>query len=82
MERRMVVSYRRFGTTYRSHLQGMGPIGCPETSVRNYHSTLRKITKELRSHVHRGGSLKSRIAKKYSFIRRKLTYTKQMVKLI
>ena len=25
-----------FGTTYWSHLEGeMGPIGCPETSVRN-----------------------------------------------
>ena len=54
-----VISCRRFGTTYRSHLQGsvifwilqgsriqylldswpqkMGPIGCPETSVINYH---------------------------------------------
>ena len=24
------------------------PMGCPETSVRNYHSTLRKITKQRR----------------------------------
>jgi hypothetical protein len=39
----------------------MGPIGCPETSIRNYQSTLRKIPKEGRSHLHRGGSLKSRI---------------------
>jgi len=37
----------------------MGPIGFPETSVRNYHSTLREIPKELRSHLYRGGSLKS-----------------------
>ena len=37
----------------------MGPIGCPETSVRNYHSTLRKNPKERRSHLHRGRSLKS-----------------------
>ena len=42
-QRRMVVSYRRFGTTYRSHPLKMGPIGRPETSVRNYHSTLHKI---------------------------------------
>ena len=37
--------YRRFGTTYWSHLQGrrplkMGPIGCPETTVRNYNYML------------------------------------------
>jgi hypothetical protein len=29
----------------------MGPIGRPETSLRNYHSTLHKIPKERRSHV-------------------------------
>ena len=39
----------------------MGPLDCPETSVRNYHSTLRNIPEECRSHLHRGGSLKSRI---------------------
>ena len=38
-----------------------GPIGCPERSVRNYHSTLRKIPKERRYHLNRGGSLQSRI---------------------
>jgi hypothetical protein len=38
----------------------MGPIGCPETSVRNYHSTLSNIPEERRSHLHRCGSLKSR----------------------
>ena len=27
----------------------MGPIGCPETSVRNYHYTLRNIPEECRS---------------------------------
>jgi hypothetical protein len=53
-QRRVVILCRRFGTTYRSHLQGsispflglsdpwyMGPICCPETSVKDYHSTLR-----------------------------------------
>jgi len=39
----------------------MGPLNCPETSVRNYHSTLRHIPEGRRSHLHRGGSLKSRI---------------------
>ena len=38
----------------------MQPIGYPETSVQNYHSTLRNIPEERRSHLHRGGSLKSR----------------------
>jgi hypothetical protein len=39
----------------------MGPIGCPETSVQNYHSTLRNIREKRRSHLHRGVILKSRI---------------------
>ena len=39
----------------------MGPIGCPETSVKYYHSTLRNIPEERISHQHRGGSLKSRV---------------------
>jgi len=36
-----------------------GPIGCPETSVMNYHYTLRNIPEERRSHPLRCGSLKS-----------------------
>ena len=44
--------------TFRFHIQGssnqddflkMGPIDCPETSVRNYHSKLRNIPEERRS---------------------------------
>jgi hypothetical protein len=34
------------------------PIGCPETSVNDYHSTLRNISEERRSPQHRDGSLK------------------------
>jgi hypothetical protein len=54
--RSMVVPYRRFGTTYRAYLQGssiprrmvtcpvkVGPMGCSETSVRSYRTSLRKI---------------------------------------
>jgi hypothetical protein len=37
----------------------MGMIVCTETSVRNYHSTLRYIPEERSSHLHHGGSLKS-----------------------
>jgi hypothetical protein len=29
----------------------MGPIGCPETSVLKYHSVLRNIPEERRSHI-------------------------------
>jgi hypothetical protein len=72
-QRRVAILYRRFGTTCRSHLQGsrslglwaswplkMGPICCLETSVKDYHWTLRNIREERRSHQHRGRSLKSR----------------------
>jgi hypothetical protein len=38
----------------------LGPIGCPETSVNNDHTTPRNIPEEHRSHKNRGGSLKSR----------------------
>jgi hypothetical protein len=38
MQSRVVILYRRFGTTYRSH--------CPGTSVKYYHSTLRNIAEE------------------------------------
>jgi hypothetical protein len=37
----------------------MEPIGCPETSVQNYHSTQRNIPEERISHLHRDASLKS-----------------------
>jgi hypothetical protein len=37
----------------------MGPIGCPETTVRNYHHSLRNHPEERSSHLFRGGSLKS-----------------------
>ena len=36
----------------------IGPTGCPETSVRNYHYSLRNNPEERSSHVLRGGSLK------------------------
>ena len=38
----------------------MGRIRSPETSVRKYISMLHKTPKERRTHLHRGGSLKSR----------------------
>ena len=41
----------------------MGPMGCPETSVRQYHYTPRIIPQERRSLLHRGGSLNSRDVK-------------------
>jgi hypothetical protein len=36
----------------------MGPESCPETSVKDYHSTLRNNPEERSSHQHRGGNLK------------------------
>jgi hypothetical protein len=65
-QRRVVIVYRRFRTTYRSHLKGsrnprrvsgtswplnMGPIRYPETSVNDYHSTLLYTAGQRRSHV-------------------------------
>jgi hypothetical protein len=68
-QRVVVISNRRFGTTCRSHLQEprirplkMGPIGCPETSVRHHHYSLRNIPEKRSSHWLRGGSLKSDVA--------------------
>jgi hypothetical protein len=65
-QRLVAILYRRFGTTYRSHFQGsksvikqlhctswpfkMGPIRRPETSVKDYHSTLLNTPEERRSH--------------------------------
>ena len=63
---RLVFPHRTFGTTSRPHLQTSRdprfswPRFCPETSIRNYHPTLRNIPEEHRSHIHRGGSQKSR----------------------
>jgi len=37
----------------------IGLIGCPKTSVSNYHYTMRNNSEERSSHVLRGGSLKS-----------------------
>ena len=50
------IPYRDFGTTT---LQ-MRAVGCPETSVWNYHTMLRNIPEERRSHLYRGGSLSAR----------------------
>jgi len=52
----------------------MGPLGCQETLVRNYHSTLLNIPEECWSHVHHDRSLKS-CKKKYIFILRKIYKT-------
>jgi hypothetical protein len=49
----VVISCRRFGTT-------IGPIGCPETSARNYHHSLRNSPEERSSHLLRSVSLESR----------------------
>jgi len=48
-QRLVVFSYGRFGKAHRSHLQSplkMGTMGCTETSVRNYHDSLRNSPEE------------------------------------
>lgn len=37
----------------------MGLLDCPETSVINFQSTMRNVSENLRSYLHRSGSLKS-----------------------
>jgi hypothetical protein len=46
----------------------MGPIHCPETSVKDCHSTLRNIAEERRSHQHGSGSFKVTNVLKISFV--------------
>jgi hypothetical protein len=47
----MVIPYQRFATTYASPIDPSrwDPIACPETSVRNYQSTLREVPQECKS---------------------------------
>jgi len=69
-----VVVYRRFGTTYRSHIQGSHSLNCltledksAETSVTKYPPTPRDISEGQRPQIHDRGSLKSSSA--YVFAR-------------
>jgi hypothetical protein len=61
--RRVVIIYRRFGSTYRSRLQFLTLDDVTDMLFRNvgknYHTTLRNTPEERRSHQHRRGSLKS-----------------------
>ena len=69
LQNRIVTPYGRFGINHSDPSSRvncpwtalplkMGPIRCPETSVPNYHSMLRKILEECRSLLYCGGSLK------------------------
>ena len=51
-QRAVVIPYRRFWTTYRVPSLKVGPIGCPETSARNYLYSLRNSPEEHRSHLY------------------------------
>jgi hypothetical protein len=84
----VVISYRRIGTTYRSHVWGlkilnfltlrMEPIACTETLVTNYHYSLRKNSEECSSQLLDGGSSKSRlqvtVVTLHSLLLRSLSY--------
>jgi hypothetical protein len=59
-QRKLIASYRRFGTNFRSKIQGQEVKIYPETSETNYQSTLCNIPEDRRSRLHRGGSPKSR----------------------
>ena len=49
----VAIHHRRLGTAYRLRVQERkGPIGCPETSVRNYHCWLRNNPEERTSQLH------------------------------
>jgi hypothetical protein len=68
----LVVSHRRFGTTYGYHLQGSSTsnfldcvttedgthIGCPEISLTDCQSAMRNILEGRGTRLHRGESLK------------------------
>jgi hypothetical protein len=64
-QRVVIILYRRFGTTCRSHVQLLGFLtledktdGLSLKSVKYTHYTLRDIPEECSSHLHRGESLK------------------------
>ena len=46
----------------------LGMVGCPETSVTGYHSTLRNILEDRRYHSQPSGSLKSRTSYLISYL--------------
>ena len=59
-QRVVVISYQHLGTLRVLTLE-MGPIGCPETSLRLYHYSLRNSPEERSSLLLCGGILKSHI---------------------
>jgi hypothetical protein len=58
---RRITGIKHKGNQEHKHRGKMGPIHCPKTSVKDYHSTLHNIPEERRSHQHCGRSLKSRM---------------------
>ena len=71
--RAVLILFRRFGTTYRSHLQGtriqeysltlrMGLKGWPTTSVITYHCSLCSNPEECSSQLFHGGGAESNIS--------------------
>jgi hypothetical protein len=78
-QRTLAVCNRRFGTTHRSHLKGSrSPTTSSRNVVTNYPSTPRIIPEARRSHLHRGGSLKSRGGDSTLKIRRAEHFTQVM----
>ena len=81
MQRVEVISYRRFGTKNigpilavpesDSSTLTMGRIGCPETSVKNYHYSLRNNPEQRRSQTLRDARLESR----------KIIYARKLIRI-
>jgi hypothetical protein len=66
---------KKYMKNWVSWLLKMGPIGCPETSVRNCHYMTSNTPEERRSHLLRGRSLKSRMFSGYQRFERSCYFT-------
>jgi len=67
-QRRILLSYRSFGTTYRFHIQWLS-----RNVYKKLHTTLRKTPRECRSHLHKNGALKSQVpTNKLSYLKKNL----------
>ena len=63
------VSGQPIGPIFKGQESRSGPIGSPETSVRNYNYALRNSPEERSYHILNGGSLKSRAVSVSSIIK-------------
>jgi hypothetical protein len=73
-QRVVVIPYRRFGTTCRSHHSRvswplkMGPISCPEASVNNYQPTVISVVVKALRYKSEGPGIDSRCRRFFFFV--------------